>query len=68
MGQSVLSIARDAVQDGQNAVVPLPALDRSHDQQMGISGVAPSISSALDWLNRCVSERPNLKLQVLSPL
>ena len=31
---------------------------------MGVSAVAPSISSALDWLNKCVSERPNLRLQV----
>ncbi len=52
------------MQNAPKAVVPLPALDGSHEQQMGISAVAPSISTALDWLNKCVSERPNLRLQV----
>ena len=33
-------------------------------EQAGTSAVAPSISSALEWLSGCVSEKPNLRLQV----
>ena len=33
-------------------------------EQVGTSAVAPSISSALEWLSGCVSDKPNLRLQV----
>ncbi|KAK9909332.1 hypothetical protein WJX75_000680 [Coccomyxa subellipsoidea] len=49
----------------QEAVRNLPSLAAFGAQGAQRSVVAPSISSALDWLRTCVRERPNVRVQVL---
>ncbi len=53
-----------AVQEG----VHLPSLAQFGAVGAQRSAVVPSISSALDWLRKCVREKPNVRVQVLQTL
>ena len=48
-------------------LLPLPSVPGLGLQDSQRSAVLPSISSALDWLRRCVRERPNLRVQARPP-
>ncbi len=48
-------------------LLPLPSVPGLGLQDSQRSAVLPSIGSALDWLRRCVRERPNLRVQARPP-
>ena len=47
-------------------LLPLPTVPGIGLQDTQRAAVLPSIGSALDWLRKCVRERPNLRVQVCS--
>ncbi|BDA42444.1 Folylpolyglutamate synthase [Coccomyxa sp. Obi] len=49
----------------QEVLHHLPSLAQFGAQGAQKSVVVPSISTALDWLRKCVRERPNVRVQVL---
>lgn len=46
-------------------LLPLPSVAGLGPQDSQRAAVLPSIGSALEWLRKCVRERPNLRVQVL---
>ena len=50
---------------GMQELLPLPGVQGLGLQDSQRSAVLPSIGCALDWLRRCVRERPNLRVQVI---